>query len=200
MKLYVSLTSPFARKVRVALEEKHLADRIETVLVDPWNDDGTLAAVNPLLQVPTLARDDGLAITNSDTIMNWLDRAYPEPGLWPQDPDARFRAEAVAALAQTVIEYAVFLVIESRRPESQRSAHMIERRRQGIVDTAAALNDGFHASQEQFNLDSIGVACALAYVDFRHPQLDWRSRAPKLDAWMKWALQRPSMKATAPPA
>ncbi|KGI77963.1 glutathione S-transferase N-terminal domain-containing protein [Oleiagrimonas soli] len=199
MKLYVSLTSPFARKVRVGVAEKGLAERIEQIVVDPWNDDGTLTAANPLSQVPALQLDDGLALTDSNTILGWLDRAFPQPSLWPHDPQARTHAEAIAALAQTLLEYTVFLVIEGRRPAETRSAPLIERRTQGILRGVAALETRFHASTGHFHADSIGVACALAYLDFRQPQLDWRAQAPKLAEWSAWAARRASMRDTAPP-
>lgn len=199
MKLYVSLTSPFARKVRVALAEKGLAERIEQVVVDPWNDDPVLEKANPLMQVPALLLDGGLALTDSNTILGWIERAFPQPALWPHDPQARTRAEALAALAQTMIEYTVFLVLEGRRPEAQRSQAMIERRIQAIRRGVQALQERFHASTGHFNLDSIGVACALAYLDFRQPQLDWRSLAPGLNSWLRWANGRPSMRLTMPP-
>lgn len=199
MKLYVSLTSPFARKVRIGLAEKGLARRIEQIVVDPWNDDGTLTAANPLSQVPALQLDDGLALTDSDTILGWLDRAFPQPPLWPHAPQARTHAEAIAALAQTLLEYTVFLVLEGRRPPATRSAPMIERRTQSLIRGIEALDHRFHASTVHFHLDSIGVACALGYLDFRQPELDWRRHAPKLATWMEWTAQRPSVRDTAPP-
>lgn len=200
MQLYVSLTSPFARKVRVAVEEKGLQERIRQVVVDPWNDDEALARANPMMQVPALELEDGRVLTDSSTILGWLERAFPQPSLWPHDPRARTAAEAIAALAQTLIEYTVFLVMEGRRPEAARSASMIERRTQGILRGVRALQARFHASTGHFNMDSIGVACALAYLDFRQPQLDWRTHAPGLAEWLEWARQRPSMRHSAPPA
>jgi glutathione S-transferase len=200
MQFYLSLTSPFARKVRVALHEKGLEASFSPCVVDPWQDDPALLAVNPLLQVPALRLDDGLALTNSDTILAWLERTHPAPSLWPADASQRNRAEAIAALAQGMIEYAVFLVLEGRRPAGQQSATMIERRRAGIQRAVAALESRFPCRTDGFHLDAIGVACALAYLDFRHPQLDWRRDAANLAAWMEWAAQRPSMQATQPPA
>jgi glutathione S-transferase len=199
MKLYVSLTSPFARKVRVAVEEKGLMERIQQVVVDPWNDDEALGRANPMMQVPALELEDRRVLTDSDTILGWLERAFPQPSLWPHDPRALTGAEAIAALAQTLIEYTVFLVMEGRRPETARSKHMIERRTQAILRGVRALEARFHASTGHFNLDSIGVACALAYLDFRQPQLDWRAHAPGLSTWLEWASQRPSMIHSAPP-
>jgi glutathione S-transferase len=200
MKLYVSLTSPFARKVRVAVEEKGLEERIRQVVVDPWTDDPALARANPMMQVPALELEDGRVLTDSDTILGWLERAFPQPALWPHDPRALTGAESIAALAQTLLEYTVFLVLEGRRPEAARSQSMIERRTQAILRGIESLESRFHASTGHFHIDSIGVACALAYLDFRQPQLDWRARAPGLDAWLRWAGERPSMRHSAPPS
>lgn len=200
MQLYISLTSPFARKVRVALHEKNLDAQATVQVVDPWNDDPGLLAVNPLLQVPALRMDDGLALTDSDTILAWLERTHPAPSLWPAETDARNRAEAVAALAQGIIDYAVFLVLESRRPPAEQSALMIERRGAGIRRAVDALESRFHRRTDVFHLDAIAVACALAYLDFRHPGLGWRDLAPRAAEWLDWAAQRPSMRSTQPPS
>ena len=40
----------------------------------------------------------------------------------------------------------------------------------------------------------------LGYVDFRMPDLDWKSSRPKLSSWYAQFCEYPSMKATAPAA
>lgn len=198
--LLTSLTSPFARKVRVAVLEKAIGAEVRQQLVDPWQNDTTLLSANPLLQVPALTLDDGEVITNSDTILAWLERHYPVPPLWPTDPAARDRAEANAALAQGIIEYAVFTLLERRRPADEQSPSMIQRRESGIARTVAALEQRYTCPTDTFLLDGIGIACALAYLDFRHPQLAWRPQAPRLSRWLDWANARDAMQATRPPS
>lgn len=200
MQIYISLTSPFARKVLVALIEKGLHDRIEQCIVDPWASDDALLKVNPLLQVPALVLDDGLALTNSDTILAWLERSYPHPALWPTDTAALDRAQAIAALAQGVIEATAYVVLERRKPAAQQGQVMIERRLAAIDRVVQALETRFDHVGERFRLDGIGVACALAYLDFRLPQYDWRAGRPALAQWQSVAAARPSMRDTVPPA
>jgi len=48
------------------------------------------------------------------------------------------------------------------------------------------------------DLGSITTACALGYLDFRFPDLDWRKRAPGLGAWYAEFAKRPSMQKTRP--
>jgi glutathione S-transferase len=49
-------------------------------------------------------------------------------------------------------------------------------------------------------IGEISIGCALGYVDFRLPDLDWKSSRPKLSAWFARFSEYPAMKATAPAA
>jgi glutathione S-transferase len=51
-------------------------------------------AINPRGTIPTLVRDDGVALTDFVAIATWLAEAYPRRRLSPQDPQ---RAEATQA-------------------------------------------------------------------------------------------------------
>lgn len=199
MQLYFSLTSPFARKVRVALIEKGLYDRFEQRVVDPWASDAALLEVNPLLQVPALVLDDGQVLTNSDTILAWIERTYPQPALWPAETAALNHAQAIAALAQGLIEAVVYIVLERRKPAAQQNEPMVEHRLAAIDRVVHAFDTRFDRDDEHFGLDAIGVACALAYIDLRLPGHDWHANHPALAQWQSTAAARPSMRDTAPP-
>ena len=199
MKLYLSPTSPFARKVKVALLEKGAQAAFEEVRVDPWAAPPELTAANPLSQVPTLITDTGAAIGNSDTLLAWIERRFPQPALLPTEDAALTRAQVVAAIAQGLIETTVGIVLERRRPPEQQSAAMLDRRLATIRRTVPALAQRFDRAREHFHHDGIGVACALAYLDLRLPEWDWRAAAPALAEWQVWAEARASMRASAPP-
>ena len=49
-------------------------------------------------------------------------------------------------------------------------------------------------------IGEISIGCALGYVDFRLPDLDWKSSRPKLAAWFARFCEYPAMKATVPSA
>ena len=57
MKLVASLTSPYARKIRVALAEKGLPFTLEVDI--PWLAETSVPDYNPLGKVPALVADDG---------------------------------------------------------------------------------------------------------------------------------------------
>ncbi|WP_297923199.1 glutathione S-transferase N-terminal domain-containing protein [Metallibacterium sp.] len=198
MKLYLSPTSPFARKVKIALLEKRLP--FEEIRVDPWATPPELAAANPLSQVPTLITDAGEPLGNSDTIMAWLEHTFPRPALLPTTQPQLTRALRSTALAQGMIEMTVHIVLERRRPQAQQSEALIERREASLQRGVAVLERDFAASRAHFHLDAIGIAVALAYLDFRLAGYPWRAEATRLAEWQAWAASRASMQASAPPS
>jgi len=57
----------------------------------------TYLALNPQGLVPAL-EVDGLVLTQSPAILEWLEETYPEPALMPHDTDGRAVVRAMAAL------------------------------------------------------------------------------------------------------
>lgn len=46
----------------------------------------------------------------------------------------------------------------------------------------------------------VAIGCALDYLDFRLPELDWRAGRPALADWAEAFAERPAMRETRPPA
>ena len=59
MQLFLNTSSPFARVARVVALEKGLADQLELVWCDPWNNDPALLAQHPQARIPVLSRTMG---------------------------------------------------------------------------------------------------------------------------------------------
>ena len=78
--LYDSAFSPFARKVRLALEHK----QIEYQSLDglALHNRKALAAVNRRLEVPAIDHD-GMIVVNSSDIIGYLERRWPARPLYP---------------------------------------------------------------------------------------------------------------------
>jgi len=189
MKLYFNKPSPYARKVRVVAHEKQLVHRIDWQEVDPWADPPALLAATPLGKVPALVTDDGMLITESTTIAEYLDSVGSGTSLL-----AGHRLEVLSrtALAQGLIDAAFGLVIEQRRPAERQSTDWLDRLRRAVGRTLPRIA----VEPERFDLGDISTACALAYLDFRLPEIPWRGEHPPLAAWLDRVNQRHSMIAT----
>ncbi len=85
-RLYHFALSPFCRKVRLVLAEK----RVEVELIDEryWEPSTEFLRRNPAGKVPVL-RIDGMHLTESNAICEYLEETRPEPPLMPSDPKAR---------------------------------------------------------------------------------------------------------------
>lgn len=82
IKVYGVHGSPFVRKVFIALDFKGVP--YEIVQQMPFSGDQEYLKINPLGKVPTLV-DGDLTLADSKVICRYLERAYPEPALYPAD-------------------------------------------------------------------------------------------------------------------
>lgn len=86
IRLYHVPLSPFCRKVRLSLAEKRL--EVELVEERYWERSAEFLRRNPAGKVPVL-RIDGLLLTESGAICEYVEERSPEPPLLPGDAAAR---------------------------------------------------------------------------------------------------------------
>jgi glutathione S-transferase len=90
-------TSPYAMSVFVALTEKQLPFEIRTLdLARAENNAPDYAKTSLTQRVPTLI-DGDFAISESSAIAEYLEEVYPDPPIFPVDPQMRARARQVQA-------------------------------------------------------------------------------------------------------
>jgi len=194
MQLFYSPTSPFARKTRVAVREYGLADRVEEVAVDPWQTPIELVQHNPLSKIPALRLDDGMTLPDSELIMDYLDSLAATGA---RDWSAARRAR----LGDGLIEAAVAMIVElKKRPAELFYQGRVDRQIDAIRRTLDVLEGEASAlGADTGGRTEITLGCALGYIDFRFPELDWRGAHPAIAAWYARFSARPSMQATKPP-
>jgi len=201
LKLIATLTSPYARKVRIALAEK----KIEYALVEhsPWVPGNAVAEVNPLGKIPVLILDDGTRVFDSRVIVEYLDAMSPVSRLIPEPSRQRIAVKRWEALADGVCDAAAAIFLERKRPERQQSKDWIARQRakidRGVVELAQDLGERPWCNGEAYSLADIATGCALGYLDLRFPEIDWRGAYPNLVALAEKLGGRPSFADTAPP-
>ena len=98
MKIVGSFVSPYVRKVLVCMELKGLDYEVDPITPFFGNDE--FRRMSPLCRIPVLI-DDGLVLTDSTVIAEYLDEQYPQPPLMPREPKERARARWLEEFADT---------------------------------------------------------------------------------------------------
>jgi glutathione S-transferase len=197
MKLIGSSTSPYVRKVRVVMAEKKLD--YEFLIEDVWASNTIIQSSNPLGKVPCLIMEGGDAIFDSRVIVEYLDTLSPVGKLIAQPGRERAEVKTWEALADGLLDACILARLEKNwagRTDSQRSSAWIDRQMDKVD---ACLNSISMALAERpffvgnhLSLADIAVGCALAYLDFRFPDISWRTRYENLGPYLEKLLLRPS--------
>ncbi len=201
MKLHWSPRSPFVRKVMIAAHEAGVADRLQCVrtvaaMMKPHAD---LMVDNPLSKIPTLVLDDGTVLYNSAVICEYFDQLHDGPKLFPQAFGERLVALRRQALGDGWLDALVLWRGEIMRPPEQQSAQYLASfatRNEATLEAVEREADELAASA--FSIGHVALGCALAYLDFRFAERQWRKDHPRLAAWHATFAARPSFCATEP--
>ncbi|MDE2417094.1 MAG: glutathione S-transferase N-terminal domain-containing protein [Burkholderiales bacterium] len=203
MKLLGSTSSPYVRKVRVVMAEKKLDYTFVTE--DVWSADTTIALSNPLGKVPCLIMEGAEALFDSRVIVEYLDTLSPVGKLIPTVGRERAEVKTWEALADGLLDASILARMESiwpDRTEAQRCQAWIDRQMSKVRASVKAMDHGLgdkpFCCGIHLSLADISVGCALGYLDFRFPQLDWRSEYPSLVKLHDKLMQRTSFTDTVP--
>jgi len=203
MKLIGSLTSPYVRKVRIVFSEKKVDVDLE--LESVWAADTKIANFNPLGKVPCLILDDGEAIYDSRVIAEYADALSPVSKLIPSDNRDRATIKTWEALADGVLDAGILARLERTwHPAEQQSSAWIDRQMGKIQNSLRQMSEMLGGDAwchgNQMTLADIAAGCALGYLVFRFPSIQWQTQYPNLDHLYQKLLQRPSFIETEPPA
>ena len=95
---YYGSGSPYAWRVWLAIEYKHIAAELRTMSFAAGDlKTPEYAAINPRRRVPAIV-DDGFALYESVAILEYLDEIKPEPPLLPKDAPGRARVRGLAQI------------------------------------------------------------------------------------------------------
>jgi len=203
MKLIGATTSPYVRKVRVVMAEKKLD--YQFVEEDVWAADTSIMHSNPLGKVPCLVMEGGEALFDSRVIVEYLDTLSPVGKLIPAVGRERAEVKTWEALADGVLDALILARLEanwSGRKKGERSDAWIDRQLDKTHSSLKAMGQGLgdkpFCAGIYLSLADIAVGCALGYLDFRFPHIDWRGQYPNLAKLHEKLAQRPSFAETMP--
>ena len=161
--------SPFTRRVAIALTLAGHAFEHRAWSVGA--DFDRIREYSPLGRVPVLVLDDGEVMTESSTILDWIEHEHPGLGLLP--PPGRERREALRliGLASGAADRGVAMVLERifHRPEARSQALLARGVTQveGVLDAldaACAARAGRWLVGGAMSLADITVACYVTYL------------------------------------
>ena len=166
MKLIAAPASPYSRKARIVLAEKHI--EYEMIVDSPIDPATRVPDFNPLGKIPVLVLDDDTTLFDSRVIVEYLDNASPVGRLIPDDTRQRIQVLRWEALADGCTDAAVAVVMEKRRPADKQSADWIARQEGKIERALKAMADELGSrvwcSGDLYNLSDVAVGCALGYL------------------------------------
>jgi glutathione S-transferase len=199
MILRFSPSSPFVRKVRIAIALLGFDKDVTIERADTTDPNDSLRKTNPLGKIPVLVIEDGSAVYDSRVILDYLDDRAGGGKIVPRDSSARLAALRLQALADGILDASILAVYEGRyRKAEMHEPKWLElqagkvSRGLGFVEAAPPPIDPMP------NVGQIALACALGYRDFRFGG-SWRSEHPRLVAWLdNFAARVPAFAATKP--
>ena len=200
MKLLYAPNSPYARKVRIVAQEKHIELELqEVVLADP---DCIVKNYNPLGKIPVLILNDGDSLYDSRVIVEYLDNHAPGTHLIPTDNTSKIAARRWEALADGICDAAVSAMLEQRKAPEKQSQANIDKQLEKVTRGLEVLNLDIIKKKwcvnETFGLADIALGCMLGYIDLRFKQLNWQDNYPNLAKHYSLLVKRPSFKQTMP--
>ncbi len=200
MKLIGTLTSPYVRKTRIVLIEK--AIDYEFIVTDLNSPDNIVSHFNPLGKVLCLIMNDGKGLYDSSVIVDYLDTMTSINPLLPGNSTDRSWIKCQEALADGVMDAAILVRLESKRPSQRQDANWIHLQtgkiHSGLHALSSSLGKNTFCHGNTFSLADIALGCALGWLDFRFPKIEWRKEYENLSQLFDRLSARPSFIQTRP--
>jgi len=200
MILRSSPSSPFGRKVRIAIALLGFDGDVKIEPADTTDSNDSVRAQNPLGKIPVLLAEDGVAYYDSRVILDYLDDRAGGGKIVPREAKARLAALRLQALCDGILDASILTVYETRwRKAEAHEPKWLEHQAGKVTRALAALEAAPPALAAGLpNVGQITLACVLGYRDFRFGG-SWRASHPRLVAWLDdFAARVPAYAATKP--
>ena len=199
MILRSSPSSPFVRKVRIAIALLGFDKDATVERADTTDPNDSIRQMNPLGKIPTLIIEDGSTIYDSRVILDYLDGRAGGGKIIPREAGPRLAALRLQALCDGILDASILTVYESRfrKPEMHEPKWLDHQA--GKISRALAVLEAAPPPLDPLpHVGQIALACALGYRDFRFGN-GWRGEYPRLVAWLdNFAARVPAFAATKP--
>lgn len=206
MKIYDYKGFPNPARIRIALAEKGLIDKVQFITIDVPNGEHrqpAFVAKNPSGAVPVLELDDGTTISECTAITEYIDHVAGEPTLTGRTAKERAVIHMMQRRAEAGLLDAVGTYFHHATPglgpklETYQCAewggHQKERAVAGMKYLDGVLAKQPYLAGDRFSMADITAFAGLAFADFA--KVDIPAGLNHLKAWRARVAERPSVKA-----
>jgi glutathione S-transferase len=197
LKFYYNPVSANARRVWIALLEKHITFEAIAIALNGDQFEHDFTTINPLQRVPVII-DDGFRVIESLAILDYLEAKFPTPTLMPTQPEQVATVRMVEMVAVNELQPAmvpltcplVGLTVDTRKQEAAKERVIaIMQFYETLIDTHS------YFVGEEFTLADIvagSLVPSLPMLGFAFDDF------PRLDAWSQRLATRASWQQTTP--
>ena len=182
MRLSYNVSSPYVRRISLMAAWLGISDKIEHITCIPYTDT-TFRDKNPGGLVPSLELADGNHLHDSLTIGYYFDQQYGDGSLMRAftrgDIPRLVLYSEIEALQQGLVK----IRQDTMRGENRPVDWYIERYHDTCIRVCESLDQKIDSLEVRDFVTASAIA-ALGMMEFRFPDIAWRTTAPKLSAWL----------------
>ena len=203
LRLYSHPFSTYARRVRIALNEKFIPHEIVDVdMAARAHRAPDYLKLNPYGRIPTIV-DDGFVLHESSAILMYLEDQHPEPALIPAGPRARAEVDMHLRLCDLEFARHAGTIIFPKRflPEAKWNHAAMAEASVQISRHLEILSHRLHAPDCDYLVHDIYSLADIAYIpflEFLPLMVDMATVPASVLKWRELLLARPSSRETAP--
>lgn len=206
--VYGAPYSVYVRAVRLALEEKGVAYRLDPV--DVFAENGPPASLlerQPFGRIPAFEHG-GFRLYEAGAIERYVDEAFPGPALQPSTPRERARVNQLTSIldsyAYRTLVWDIYVERVSapkqgRAPDEARIQTALPKARLCLRAISDLMDGGPYLAGTTLTLADLHAAPIFAYFTLAPEAEALLAEQPAIEAWWASMMPRPAMQATAFP-
>jgi glutathione S-transferase len=185
--LFMSQRSPFARRIRLALARLQFS--AQELPIDVFQQNVEFWNLNPLGMVPTLLAPEGIALSDSSAILEYL---HEKTGrIWCDSFADRTLERQTSVWCKGIMQSSILFFQEKFMHEAP-SPRWLEEHATSICDTLlhlSKLNGSVWEKNKILTQPAWDLAVALQYCSLRLPEIKWEEQYPAFQKLVATALQ-----------
>jgi len=215
LKLISATPSPYARKVRIALQEKQIP--FELITEVPWNSTTQTPKYNPLEKLPVLIipsapskdNDSSEASSKEDSvyesryILEYIELTYPDqhPLVDRDNTKSYLLAKKIEVIADGVADACLLVFFEKQRasPSKEWEARQMRKVDGGLKALASFVGEGDHfVVDNKFGIADLAIGSVAGWINIRFKEYGLKEKFPGLGRYCDMLEERESFKSTTP--